>query len=196
MSSGSTCAALGCHNNSKKFKLLLESSCFEHQLIYKHCPCAAPYALHSMPTKKERKLAWLAALKLKYPPKRIYVCSFHFVEKKPTEMHPDPELYLGYDRPPQKKRRKLVRVNQTTSTATGLNEDADEEPYVAAEESLMVPSMNPRCRVMKRSTRIGKLSCLKRPYFKFLNSASAWAELAVMLSLLKSGTITPVQRVA
>ncbi|KAG9273573.1 hypothetical protein AMEX_G12744 [Astyanax mexicanus] len=129
MSSGSTCAVVGCHNNSKKLKLLLESTCFEHQQLRKHCPCPAPYALHSVPKEKGRSLAWLAALKLKYPPKRIYVCSFHFVEKKPTELHPDPELYLGYERPPEKKRRKLVRVSQTASTATNLNEDADGESH-------------------------------------------------------------------
>ncbi|XP_049420300.1 uncharacterized protein LOC125881258 [Epinephelus fuscoguttatus] len=116
MGSGSTCAVVGCHNNSKKLKILSETVCFEHQKLRKTCPCPAPYALHTMPSKEERRLAWLAALKRKYPPKKVYVCSFHFVDKKPTDLHPDPELYLGYDRPPPKKRRKLVR-GRATETA-------------------------------------------------------------------------------
>ncbi|XP_067271988.1 GATA zinc finger domain containing 2Ab isoform X2 [Pseudorasbora parva] len=73
-----------------------------------------------MPTKDERKRAWLAALKLKNPPKRVYVCSFHFVDKKPTELHPDPELYLGHNRPEQGK-RKLIQE------ADGLGEKMSED---------------------------------------------------------------------
>ncbi|XP_076858248.1 uncharacterized protein LOC143512151 isoform X2 [Brachyhypopomus gauderio] len=47
-------------------------------------------------------------------------------ERKPTELHPDPELYLGCDRRPQRKRRNPARVSQTASTTTNLNEDADD----------------------------------------------------------------------
>uniref|UniRef100_A0A3P9CUQ4 THAP-type domain-containing protein n=1 Tax=Maylandia zebra TaxID=106582 RepID=A0A3P9CUQ4_9CICH len=121
MSSGSTCAVVGCHNNSRKLKNALETFCLEHQQLRKACPCPPPYALHSMPRNcgKDRKLAWLAALRLKHPPKRVYVCSFHFIDKKPTELHPDPELYLGYDRPPPKKRRRLTR---TTLSVTASNQ--------------------------------------------------------------------------
>lgn len=107
MSSGSTCAVPGCHNNSKKLKSFQENICIEHQKSRNECPCAAPYSLHCMPTKAERKRAWLSALKLKTPPKRVYVCSFHFVDKKPTELHPDPELYLGHDQPQLSKRKQI-----------------------------------------------------------------------------------------
>ncbi|KAL3980345.1 transcriptional repressor p66 [Sarotherodon galilaeus] len=124
MSSGSTCAVVGCHNNSRKLKNALETFCLEHQQLRKACPCPPPYALHSMPRKEDRKLAWLAALRLKHPPKRVYVCSFHFIDKKPTELHPDPELYLGYDRPPPKKRRKLTR---TTLSVTASSDTSNTE---------------------------------------------------------------------
>ncbi|XP_077082660.1 GATA zinc finger domain containing 2Ab isoform X1 [Siphateles boraxobius] len=120
MSSGSTCAVSGCYNNSKKLKVFQEIICIEHQQIRHECPCPAPYALHCMPTKEERKLAWLAALKLKNPPKRVYVCSFHFVDKKPTELHPDPELYLGHSRLQQGKRKLIQEAN-------GLGEKMSEE---------------------------------------------------------------------
>ncbi|XP_068072369.1 GATA zinc finger domain containing 2Ab isoform X4 [Danio rerio] len=121
MSSGSTCAVPGCHNNSKKLKSFQENICIEHQKSRNECPCAAPYALHCMPTKAERKRAWLSALKLKNPPKRVYVCSFHFVDKKPTELHPDPELYLGQDRPQQSKRKQ---TEETGGLGEKMSEDA------------------------------------------------------------------------
>ncbi|XP_058616450.1 GATA zinc finger domain containing 2Ab isoform X3 [Onychostoma macrolepis] len=136
MSSGSTCAVSGCYNNSKKLKSFQESICVEHHKIRNECPCLAPYALHCMPSKEERKQAWLAALKLKTPPKRVYVCSFHFVDKKPTEVHPDPELYLGHNRPLQGRRKQLQEadglgekmsedaVRQTRSQKRALERDA------------------------------------------------------------------------
>ena len=132
MGSGTTCAVAGCHNNSRKLKVFSETFCLEHQGDRQTCPCPAPYALHGMPRKEERRLAWLAALRLKYPPKRVFVCSFHFVDKKPTELHPDPELYLGYDRPPTKRRRKLIRatVSQTniSSSSVNINQDVEDGP--------------------------------------------------------------------
>ncbi|XP_039864762.1 uncharacterized protein LOC120719547 [Simochromis diagramma] len=128
MSSGSTCAVVGCHNNSRKLKNALETFCLEHQQLRKACPCPPPYALHSMPRKEDRKLAWLAALRLKHPPKRVYVCSFHFIDKKPTELHPDPELYLGYDRPPPKKRRKLTRTTLSVTASSNTNKNTESVP--------------------------------------------------------------------
>ncbi|XP_059400094.1 transcriptional repressor p66-alpha-like isoform X1 [Carassius carassius] len=136
MSSGSTCAVSGCYNNSKKLKSFQENICEEHQRTRSECPCPAPYALHCMPSKDDSKQAWLAALKLKNPPKRVYVCSFHFVDKKPTELHPDPELYLGHNRPHQGRRKQLHEadglgekmsedaVRQTRSQKRALERDA------------------------------------------------------------------------
>ncbi|XP_051551295.1 transcriptional repressor p66-alpha-like isoform X2 [Myxocyprinus asiaticus] len=122
MSSGSTCAVAGCYNNSKKLKSFQDNFCIDHQKIRSECPCPAPYALHSMPRNDERKQAWLAALKLKTPPKRVYVCSFHFVDKRPTELHPDPELYLGHNhsRRDQNKRKQI-------QAADGLGEKMSED---------------------------------------------------------------------
>ena len=107
MSSGSTCAVAGCYNNSRKLRDFSETVCIEHQQLRQTCPCPPPYSFHSMPTREERRRAWLKALRLKYPPKRIYVCSYHFVDKRPTEEHPDPEMYLGNDW--LRKKRKILR---------------------------------------------------------------------------------------
>lgn len=113
MSFGSTCAVSGCFNNSKKRKSFQEGICVDHQKTRNECPCTPPYALHSIPAKDERKHAWLAALKLKSPPKRVYVCSFHFVDKNPTELHPDPELYLGHDRPDQNNPKQVQDADES-----------------------------------------------------------------------------------
>ena len=119
MSSGTTCAVVGCSNNSKKIKNLLETECFDHKIRRRECPCPVPYRLHSMP--QSRRLDWLAVLKLKHPPKKVYVCSHHFVHKRPTEDHPNPELFLGYDRPVVKKRRTIIRVEATGKPLSMLN---------------------------------------------------------------------------
>ncbi|XP_076438998.1 uncharacterized protein LOC143277912 [Babylonia areolata] len=65
-----------------------------------------------MPQDEDRHRAWRAAVYVKNPPKleNFYVCSFHFVDRRPSEDHPDPELFLGF---PKKvsKLRKLQRDN-------------------------------------------------------------------------------------
>ncbi|XP_063761364.1 uncharacterized protein LOC134879043 [Eleginops maclovinus] len=109
MSSGSACSVRGCHNNSQKLKEFAETFCLVHEKLRQQCPCPALYFMHSMPRKEEREAAWLAALKLKRRPKKVYVCSFHFVDKRPTVLHPDPELFLGNELPPPPKRRIVVR---------------------------------------------------------------------------------------
>ncbi|XP_035853758.1 uncharacterized protein LOC118494305 [Sander lucioperca] len=53
----------------------------------------------------EPKRTWLKNVNLKEPPKHLFVCSFHFVDKKPTQDNPYPTLVLGYEKPPEKRRR-------------------------------------------------------------------------------------------
>ncbi|XP_037550252.1 uncharacterized protein LOC119426742 [Nematolebias whitei] len=141
MSPGSTCAVVGCHNSSRKLKDELETYCFAHQQLRKACVCPARYELHSMPRKEDRKRAWLAALKLKYPPKRVYVCSFHFIDKKPTELHPDPELYLGYDRAPPKKRRQLIRTTVSQTASSNIDKTAQSVPECTVDSPSVIPDL-------------------------------------------------------
>lgn len=61
---------------------------------------------------------WPSCLKLKSPPKTLYVCSFHFVDKMPTALNPYPTLWLGYEYKPPKKRRLLER-SVVVDTVTG-----------------------------------------------------------------------------
>ena len=86
------------------------------------CSCPKWYSFHQLPNNDdEDKRNWLKHLNLKQPPKYCNVCSFHFVDKAPTLENPYPTLYLGYEKPPEKKRRRVVRmiVDSQVATTTG-----------------------------------------------------------------------------
>ncbi|KAJ8375535.1 hypothetical protein SKAU_G00061150, partial [Synaphobranchus kaupii] len=130
-SSGTCCAVSGCTNNQTKLNLWLQQQCVEHApRTKKDCSCNQRYSFHRLPTDEESKRMWMKNLNLKRPPKTLYVCSFHFVDKKPTEENPHPTLLLGYERPPEKRRRVLTRIDSSARrTSDELNEmDRNEEP--------------------------------------------------------------------
>ncbi len=105
--SGRFCAVKGCHNSYRKLKNFLDQECYEHKpTIRAECQCPRPFKLHKMPSDDESKRQWLAALNLKFPPRNVNVCSFHFVDRQPTTENPHPEVWLGYDRPLRKQRRR------------------------------------------------------------------------------------------
>ncbi|XP_055032015.1 uncharacterized protein [Misgurnus anguillicaudatus] len=110
-----------------KLNMWLQQQCVEHVPKTKRdCPCDKRYSFHRLPTDEEFKRIWLKNLNLKKPPKTLYVCSFHFVDKKPTEENPHPTLWLGYERPPEKKRRVLKRI-YSSPTRTSDERDGSEE---------------------------------------------------------------------
>ncbi|KAG1928313.1 uncharacterized protein LOC120477253 [Pimephales promelas] len=71
---------------------------------------------------------WLKNLNLKTPPKQLFVCSFHLVDKKPTHDNPYPTLFLGYEKPPEKKRRRPRIRHGTTTTDEPDLMDVSGEP--------------------------------------------------------------------
>ena len=114
--SGANCAVNGCSWNQRKLNSLLNLPCFDHKSsLKKDCSCAPPYKLHRMPDDPDLRRQWLAALKRKFPPQNLFVCSYHFVGKKPTTENPVPELFLGYTKV-VKSRRVLVRSRLTPRT--------------------------------------------------------------------------------
>nr|XP_043870739.1 zinc finger MYM-type protein 2 [Solea senegalensis] len=116
---GVVCAVTGCHNNWYKRKSFLEQQCYDHRpQTRRKCGCKAPYELYPPPKNAATLRLWLKALNLKKPPKRPYVCSFHFVENKPTEDHPVPEKWLGYE----------------TTQVVALAMDGESEPNPAVSE--------------------------------------------------------------
>ena len=101
------CSVRGCHNNWRKRRLFLESECFQHKKRGSEC-CGAPFNLFPPPSTEEYLRSWLKALTLKQPPKKPYVCSYHFVDGKPTAEHLIPEKWLGYETQAKERRRVLV----------------------------------------------------------------------------------------
>ena len=98
----------GCHNNWRERRLFLESECFQHKKRRSEF-CGAPFNLFPPPSTKEDLRSWLKALNLKH------VCSYHFVDGKPTAEHPIPEKWLGYETQAKARRRVLVRASGITT---------------------------------------------------------------------------------
>ncbi|XP_071375171.1 uncharacterized protein [Centroberyx affinis] len=124
------CAVRGCHNNWIKRREQLQQQCYDHKVKRSEC-CGAFYNLHPPPKGEEHLRLWLKALNLKHPPKRPYVCSYHFVDGKPTDEHPYPEKWLGYDAPLKKSHRVMRRLSDTdTSTAVSDAVENCEDDHV------------------------------------------------------------------
>lgn len=102
------CSVHGCYNNWKKKNWSLQQECFAHGKRRGEC-CGPAFNLYPPPHGEQDRRLWLRALNLKKPPKKPYVCSFHFVDGKPTIQHPYPEKWLGYEAPERRPRRQLVR---------------------------------------------------------------------------------------
>ncbi len=122
--SGTTCAVRGCTYNQTKLNLWLKEQCYyiHKPKVRVECTCERWYSFHRLPIEDEAKRNWLKNLNLKKPPKTLYVCSFHFVEKKPTEDNPYPTLFLGYEKPPEKRRRLLRRDDSSFSTGKFIHQ--------------------------------------------------------------------------
>ena len=112
---GRHCSVRGCTYNDKKLCELQNRLCFYHKpTALKDCPCDPPYKFH-FPKNAEQRREWLLTLQLKCPPKKLYVCSYHFIDKQPTEQNPLPQLMVGYKRTVKQGRRIVVRQTQEPS---------------------------------------------------------------------------------
>lgn len=100
----------------------LKNSVIYTNLKLERSALARDGSFHRLPIEDEAKRNWLKNLNLKKPPKTLYVCSFHFVEKKPTEDNPYPTLFLGYEKPPEKRRRLLRRDDSSFSTGKFIHQ--------------------------------------------------------------------------
>ncbi len=100
------CSIQGCHNNWKKRCQFLEEECYKPKKMKSEC-CGAPLNYYPPPSTEENLRIWLKAMNKKQPPKRPHVCSYHFVDRKPTVNPPNAEKWLGYETPV--KQTVLVR---------------------------------------------------------------------------------------
>lgn len=102
-----SCTVTGCKNASYKLNKWKDSKCDIHSdKIKEFCGCEPPYRLYCFPAEKrykDKRDKWISLLKKKnfdqtewVPGKSHRVCSDHFVDRIPTEAHPNPTLKLGY----------------------------------------------------------------------------------------------------
>ena len=120
---GDHCSVRGCHNNQKRLYMWSIVECFDHRpMLQGECSCEPPYRLFRPKTDVERR-EWLSTLRLKKPPKNLFVCSFHFFERQPTLQNPVPQLFLGYESNP-----KLGRKPPANRTRHQTVQLAVEEP--------------------------------------------------------------------
>ncbi|XP_047430615.1 piggyBac transposable element-derived protein 3-like isoform X2 [Mugil cephalus] len=137
-SSGTCCAVRGCTNNQTKLNLWLKEQCFEHAPQTKReCCCENRFSFHRLPKDEEHRRMWLKNLNLKKPPQTLYVCSFHFVDKKPTEENPHPTLWLGYVKSLEMFDSSVTRTSADVSQHHGHNEEE-----VLAEQQLFNQDRN------------------------------------------------------
>ena len=101
------CSVRGCHNHWNKRGVPLQQYCVVHGKTRAEC-CWASFNLHPPPSSDEDRRMWLEAPE---PSEKTLLCSFHFVDGRPSDQHPYPEKWLGYVIPLAKKaRRMLVRL--------------------------------------------------------------------------------------
>lgn len=114
-----SCAVKGCHYSSEKLKQVLDRECFDHKpLARKNCSCEPPYALHQLPKDDTLKRQWKAAVNVKNPPldKHFFVCSYHFVDREPSEHQPVPQLFLGYPKKVNYRRKRNTKLTNSDNS--------------------------------------------------------------------------------
>ena len=100
--------------------------CYDHKPATKRqCPCAPFFNFFRKPDTDSESRTWLKALNLKKASRNVFVCSYHFVDKKTTKDNPFPELWLGYNHPPQPKRRQLKRRLESEGKFSNFSYEAD-----------------------------------------------------------------------
>lgn len=112
------CAVTGCSNGSYRLK--------KWKNEHKEAGLQAPFTLHAFPTEKkapERRKIWIQNInrlepgsktKLFTPSKDSRICSYHFIDGKPTNENPDPTEGLGYNF--EDKQRRRNENNKSTAT--------------------------------------------------------------------------------
>lgn len=110
------CAARNCQNNGQALRAWLGRVCFEHRPSLKaECSCPPLYDFHKLPKENVARKMWLKALRLTEVPQNCYVCSVHFADKRPSNAHPYPELYLGIEMKPEKGTGLSVKPKTVTT---------------------------------------------------------------------------------
>ena len=128
------CAFVGCTNSNYRLRKWKKETCEGHSgQSHEERPCVQPFWLHKFPSvlkNLEKRKEWIHLMRRTTKKKSTWspgdsdmVCSEHFVDGMPTYENPNPSLRLGYEPPPKKARRVVLRpeifpANQVTERPT------------------------------------------------------------------------------
>lgn len=118
------CAVVGCHSSTFQLNKWKSSLCEIHGVLHENwtvCSCTPPFQLLPLPTMKKDAASRAvfisnigrADLAVNCP-QSVRICSLHFEDGKPSQLHPYPTLNMGYDDrkfAKQKGRRQIVKHN-------------------------------------------------------------------------------------
>lgn len=120
------CAMPGCINSWYYIEQWMKKTCIIHNTHFGTgcCICEPPFRLIPFPTERkdpDARLKWTKIVNRKVaggnwlPNQDSRICSVHFIDGEPTQLHPYPSLNLGYipdntlkPRPPPKEREPYV----------------------------------------------------------------------------------------
>jgi hypothetical protein len=80
-----------------------------------------------MPSKECIRLEWNKVLIRKELPKKVFVCSEHFIDGKPTDRNPYPKLKLGYEIKATTGRRKKLRQDYAVKKRKFNDDSSDSD---------------------------------------------------------------------
>jgi hypothetical protein len=126
------CAVVGCHSSTYQLDRWKDELCELHGVQHRSwpvCNCDPPFHLLPLPTSRKDPasrsvyIANIGRADLKADcPQSVRICSLHFVDGKPTALHPYPTLNMGYENPKfnkQKGRREIVKHTVTANSRSG-----------------------------------------------------------------------------
>lgn len=156
---GRVCTVVGCINSDKdlaNWRKITCDTCTDSKgvsVLRSNCNCKRPFSFHLYPTDLIQKQKWLKAIQRDQdyvPGKYSVVCSIHFVDFKPTTLHPLPTENIGVNTPARKK-RTLSRCISNSPSKLSHSATPDEifmfHPRIATPNTISscVPNLASEC---------------------------------------------------
>lgn len=168
------CAFAHCSSSTYHLQKWKLNECDVHRGIkHEQCDCKPPFVLFPFPTAisdAETRRDWIRAVNRKdaktgknwQPNFDSRVCSYHFVDGKPSEAHPSPSINLiraaatggtsSYHFVPKRKRAlshksrgfvpKKLKLSTDTTDDPIINEEPDKQDNSGPNDSIAIPTIN------------------------------------------------------
>lgn len=126
------CCVIGCSSSTYQLNKWTQTYCELHGCFNgtDRCTCAAPFRLFPFPSDDSARNQWLIFVNRKDSQhqwkrwnanKYSRLCSRHFIDGCPTDIHPHPTLNPGYKTSKSIPKCRTPRVSKVSSTAAESN---------------------------------------------------------------------------